>query len=185
MAVELQDIVEAAEHNMGGIQEEIYVAYAADVETWPTLPNLSGTQEQQAALVGDFVMKVGKSFKRIRTTLDTGGVRSEEQGEVDGISYKHMAKFFKSGMNKKDIGFLSVTKNTGLVFVVPNSNGTRLVVGSKAFPARRQTGGFTDTGETTQARNGSEVTFFSYGNTPAPVYEGNIPGIDSGSGSGA
>jgi hypothetical protein len=184
MSVLLDDIVEAAEHNMGGLQEEVYGAYASDIAVWPTLPNLTGTQEQQAVLVGNFVMKPGKSFKRIRTTLDTGGVRSEEQGETDGISYKHMMKFFKSGMNKKDIGYLSVTKNTGMVFVAPNANGVKLICGSKAFPARRQPGGFTDTTETTAGRNGSEVTFFSYGNTPAPIYEGTIPGIDdSGSGS--
>lgn len=184
MAVNLADFIEQDENNMGGLPNEIYVAKAEDVVTWPTLPNLTGTQEQQAVATGDFVLASGKAFKKIRVTLDTGALTSEEQGEIDGVSYKHMVKVFKSGLHASDLGFLSITKNTGLVFVVPDANGTKFLVGSQKFPARRQTGGNSGTGEGTTGRRGSEVTFFSYGNTPAPIYNGFIPGIDdSGSGS--
>lgn len=184
MAVDLQDFIQQDENNMGGLPNEIYVAKAEDVVTWPTLPNLTGTQDAQAVLDGNFELKAGVNFKRIRVTLDTGALTSEEQGEIDGISYKHMVKIFKSGLHASDLGFLSITKNTGLVFIVPDANGKNFVVGSKKFPARRQTGGSTGTGEATTGRRGSEVTFFSYGNTPAPIYNGTIPGIDS-SGSGS
>jgi hypothetical protein len=184
MAVDLQDFIEQDENNMGGLPDEVYVAKAEDVANWPTLPNLTGTQEQQAVLTGNFQLKSTKAFKRVRVTLDTGSLTSEEQGEVDGVSYKHMLKLFKSGLHAKDLGFGGITKNTGLVWVVPDANGKRFVVGSKLFPARRQTGGTSGTGEGVAGRRGTELTFFSYGNTPAPLYNGTIPGIDdSGSGS--
>jgi hypothetical protein len=184
MSVVLADFIEQDENNMGGLPNEIYVAKAEDVATWPTLPNLTGAQAAQAVLLGNFALKPGVAFRRVRVTLDTGMLNSEEQGETDGVSYKHMVKVFKSGLHESDLGFLSVTKNTGLVFIVPDANNKKFVVGSQKFPARRQTGGTSGTGEGTTARRGSEVTFFSYGNGPAPIYNGTIPGIDdSGSGS--
>lgn len=182
--VELADITDQQEHNMGSLQETIYVCKSTDVSTWPTLPDLTGSMVQQAVLTGNLTLKAGKEMKEIRATLDTAMIESEEQGEVDGVSYVQRIKFLKSGMSAKALGFASITKNTGLVFIVKRPNGDTFMIGSEQFPCRRQTGGKTTTGETTASRAGSELTFFSYGNTPVPMYDGTIPVDDPGSGSG-
>ena len=184
MSVELADITDQQEHNMGSLQEIIYAVKSTDVATWPTLPDLTGSMVSQAVLVGDLVLKANKEMKEIRATLDTAMIESEEQGEVDGVSYVQRIKFLKSGMSAKALGFASITKNTGMVFIVKRPNGDTLRIGSEQFPCRRPTGGKTTTSETTAGRAGSELTFYCYGNTPVPMYNGDIPVDDPGSGSG-
>jgi hypothetical protein len=184
MSVELADITDQPEHNMGSLQETVYYCKAEDVSTWPTLPNLTGSMAVQAVLSGNLTLKSGKEMKELRLTLDTGNLMSEEQGETDAISYKHTLKIFRSGLSAKSLGFLSITKNTGLVFIVKRPDGQAFMLGSEAFTARRQTGGKSETAETTAGRAGSEITFFSYGNTPVPQYNGTIPVDNPGSGSG-
>ena len=46
--------------NMGGVQQAIYFAYHADVETFPAKPVNPTTLETNAILTGNLVMKTGE-----------------------------------------------------------------------------------------------------------------------------
>jgi len=46
--------------NMGGLIQEVYFGFHADVLTWPTKPLNPLTLEESATLTGELVMKAGK-----------------------------------------------------------------------------------------------------------------------------
>lgn len=181
---EFEDLLwQDGQNNMGGIQSPVYYALHSEVTNWPTLPAASADMTQAAKLSGDFQFQSGAGFRSLYTTLDTGVLRSEEQGEIDGVSYRLALELHYPGNQADALGFLAKVKNSNLVFVVYDAEGIARVVGSDAFPAKRDPGvNPSTTGQATADRKGNTIGFFSYANTPAPIYEGAVPLI-SGSGS--
>lgn len=161
--------------NMGGTQKTFYYALAADVDTWPNLPAAATDLDDANVLEGNFAMLSGKKFFSGYLTLDTGEVVDEDQGEVDGMSYKHIFNLFHPGMKARLLGFMTKTNNTELVFIVPDAEGLYRVVGSEQYPASRQAGEGGTTGKVAADRKGAGLSFYSYGNGPAPIYGGTIP----------
>lgn len=179
------DLTKETTDNMGGIGEKVYWALHDDVLTWPTLPSVEDADDYEELMtyVGDFVMKTGKCFFEAYNTLDSGGLDDKMQGGLDCHSFKHELAFSNPGMKKKLMGFMRSCANENLVFIIKDAEGQMRVVGNEQFAAKPEKMDGT-TGKGAADSKKADLTFFGYGNGPAPVYEGTIPLTPAGSGSG-
>jgi hypothetical protein len=167
--------------NMGSIQQKLYFGLHADVATWPTKPSSPADLSANGALTGDLVMENGKSLFELYLTDDTGEFTIEPVGEVDGKSFVMHLKFFHPTLQKKILGFMNAVKNENMVFVVPDSEGQKYLMGDAMRPAVFQ--GSPDgagTGKETAARKGLSFEF-TYKTPSVYVYEGSVPLTGSGS----
>lgn len=182
----LQDVTRELPRNMGGGQCEIYAVLHADIETFPEKPedDDSVSMENLSKLIGDFVLKAGKKWITIRCIEDTVGVTHEEQGEIDGMSYRNVGSFGVAGNDKINLGLAERVLNRKVVLVIPDKMGRMRVIGNEKCGAFRVagTGG---TGAAAADRAMIQYSFASNDFGPAPVYEGSIDLDASGSGSGA
>jgi hypothetical protein len=181
MAIEFTDITKNLPNgeNMGGLVQEIYFGYHADVATWPTKPSNPADLEASALLTGDIVMKAGKRMFKMYITDDTGEFKVEPVGEVDGKSFLQHLTFFHPGLTKKLLGFMNAAKNENLVFIVKDSDGQMYLMGDELRPA--VFAGAPDgigTGKETSARKGGSAEF-TYKTPNLYVYAGNVPLTDS------
>lgn len=159
--------------NMGGLKTIGYYALISDIETFPELPTNPSSAAEEVTLDGSFVMKAGKYFHKLYTTMETSEIKDEVQGEIDGQSFKHSAEIFFPGTSTEALAFAANVNNSSMVFVFQEASGTNWrVIGSVAFPARCKAS-FT-TGKATADRKGMTMEIFSYGYTPAPLYDGVI-----------
>ena len=160
--------------NMGGLQVIGYYALISDVDNFPELPANPSTAAEEITLEESpgFTMKTGKFFFKIYSTLETSEVVDENQGEVDGQSFVNKATIFYPGTKAEALAFAKNVNNSNMVFIFLESNGTRRVIGSRAFPAKCKPS-FT-TGKATADRKGMTLEIQSYSYTPAPFYEGVI-----------
>ena len=180
------DINKVTTDNMAGIGTTFYWALANDVKIWPTIPTMGNAADFEglAKLTGNFIMKPGKRFFSGYSTLDTGELVDTMQGGLDCHSYKNEFSISHPGMKKKLIGFMRATQNENLVFAIKDAEGQIRVVGSEQFPASPDKG-TGSTGKGAADSKKADLSFFSYNNGPAPVYEGTIPLTVAGSGSGS
>lgn len=165
------------EENMGGLKVIGYYALAADIETWPEFPESPATAADEVTLEGNFTMKAGKYFHKFYSTMETGEVVDENQGEWDGQSFVNKATVFYPGTKVEALAFAKNANNSNLVFIFEESTGQKRVIGSEAFPAKVKPS--VTTGKATADRKGMTVEIQSYSYTPAPVYSGVIP-LESG-----
>ncbi len=161
--------------NMGGLIQEVYFGYHADVLTWPTKPVSPATLEANAVLTGELVMKPGKRLFRLYITDDTGEFMIEPVGEIDGKSFVEHLTLFSPGLQKTLLGFMNAAKNENLVFIVKDSDGQTYIMGDSLRPAvyAGAPDGF-GTGKETAARKGISMEF-TYKTANVYVYTGTIP----------
>ena len=161
--------------NMGGLTQKIWFGYWVDVLTWPTKPAYNAALEASVALTGDIVMKAGKRLFEMYITDDTGELKMELVGEVDGHSYVEHLSLFHPGLQAKIRGFMRAAQNENLIFIVEDSDGQKYLLGDEMRPAILL--GSPDgagTGKTTAARKGVSLEF-TYKTTAIYSYAGNIP----------
>ena len=161
--------------NMGGLTQEIYFGFNADVLTWPTAPVAPATLASAAMLTGELVMKPGKKLFKMYITDDTGEFLIEPVGELDGKSFVTHLTVFHPGLKDTLFGFINAAKNDNLVFVVQDSDGQKYLMGDKLRPAvyAGSPDGF-GTGKETAARKGISMEF-TYKTPNLYIYPGNIP----------
>lgn len=161
--------------NMGGIAQFIYLAYHADILTWPTEPAAPANIEALGVLTGDIACKTGKRFFPMYLTDDTGEFKIESVGELDGKSFVMHLTIFHPGLQKKILGLMNATKNENLAIIVVDNEGQMFLMGSELRPAIYN--GSPDsngTGKTTADRRGMSFEFiFKCKNVYA--YDGSIP----------
>ncbi len=162
------------EENMGGLQTIGYYALIADIDNFPELPDNPSTAAEEVTLEASpgFTFESGKNFFKLYSTQETSEVVDENQGEVDGQSFVHKATIFFPGNKAEAFAFAKHVNNSNMVFIFLEADGTRRVIGSRAFPAKCKPS-FT-TGKATADRKGMTMEIQSYGYTPAPFYEGVI-----------
>jgi len=161
--------------NMGGIAQYIYIAYHADIATWPTEPANPADISALGELSGDVVCATGKRFFPMYLTDDTGEFKIETVGETDGKSFVMHLSIFHPGLQKKILGFMNATKNENLAIIVVDNEGQQFLMGSPLRPAifngSPESNG---TGKETAARRGMSFEFiFKCKNVYA--YPGSIP----------
>ena len=161
--------------NMGGISQTVYFGLWADVETFPSKPDNPADIEAAGKLTNDIVMKAGKSMFSMYITDDTGELEIEPVGEKDGKSFVMHLRFFTPGLRDKILGFMNATKNENLVFIVPDNNGQKFLMGDALRPATFE--GSDDamgTSKETAGRRGISM-HFTYKTSNVYDYPGNVP----------
>lgn len=174
---------------MGSIQRIVYFAdLDNDVDT-ANFPepddDASATSiEDMAKITGDIPLKDGKRFKKLYVTMETGAVRDNQIGEWDGKSFENYLDFLHPGNRAEALAFARKINNGNFIFLAKDAEGYTRLIGKPQFPAKVDTNEGT-TGQAVADRKGMTVTVKAYNNSPAPVYEGNIPLTAVGSGSGS
>lgn len=164
-----------AGENMGGLTQKIWFGYWVDVATWPVKPAYTANLEDCVVLTGDLTMKPGKRMFEMYITDDTGELKMELVGEVDGHSFVEHLTLFHPGLQAKIRGFMRAAQNENLVFIVEDSDGQKYLMGDAMRPAILA--GSPDgagTGKATAARKGISMEF-TYKTTAIYSYAGNIP----------
>ena len=161
--------------NMGGIGMKIFFGLYSDVATWPTKPTNATTLEALGTLTGDITMKPGKRMFEMYVTDDTGEFKIETVGELDGKSFVMHLSLFNPGLKPKLLGLLNSVKNDNLVFIVPDNNGQKFLMGD-AVRAAIFTGSpdGAGTGKETAGRRGISMEFV-YKTSNVYVYQGSVP----------
>jgi hypothetical protein len=161
--------------NMGGLKTIGYYAPISEIDNFPELPANPATAADEVTLESSpgFTFLLAKYFRRLYSTMETSEVKDEVQGETDGQSFKHSAEIFFPGTSVAALAFAANVNNTNMVFIFEEaSGGNRRVIGSRAFPARCKPS--FKTGKKTADQKGMTLEIFSYGYTPAPLYDGLI-----------
>jgi hypothetical protein len=161
--------------NMGGIGMKIYFGLYSDVANWPTKPTNATTLEALGKLTGDITMKPGKRMFEMYVTDDTGEFKIETVGELDGKSFVMHLSLFNPGLKPKLLGLLNSVKNDNLVFIVPDNNNQKFLMGDSVraaiFTGSPDGAG---TGKETAGRRGISMEFV-YKTSNVYVYEGSVP----------
>lgn len=161
--------------NMGGLKTIGYYAPISEIDNFPELPANPTTPAQEVTLDASpgFTFLLSKFFRSLYSTMETSEVKDEPQGELDGQSFKHSAEIFFPGTSVEALAFAANVNNSNMVFIFEEaSGGNRRVIGSRAFPARCKPS--FKTGKKTSDPKGMTLEIFSYGYTPAPLYDGVI-----------
>lgn len=175
--LDLYDIEYASgQDNTGGMTQTFYFAYAEDILTWPTYSSKSVAADEDELMnyEGNFIMKPGKKFYKGYCTQDTGEVRWEAQGGIDGKSFKHMFELFRPSSDAKTLAFLDLVKNANLVLIGRDRDGNWRVVGSEFMSAKLESGSGT-TGKTAEDVKGDTMVFSTSLESPPKFYPGTIP----------
>jgi hypothetical protein len=154
---------------------KIFFGLYSDVASWPTKPTNATTLEALGKLTGDITMKPGKRMFEMYVTDDTGEFKIETVGELDGKSFVMHLSLFNPGLKPKLLGLLNSVKNDNLVFIVPDNNNQKFLMGD-AVRAAIFTGSpdGAGTGKETAGRRGISMEFV-YKTSNVYVYEGSVP----------
>ncbi len=182
--IALADIDEAINcadlDNVGGIIQEVGIAFADDIATWPTLPapasNEVMTLAQAGAWVGDLVQNVGKKFIKLVFTDETGALTITQQGEAGAESYLYQLDISRAKMNATIFGLENALRGRRLVLVVTDKNGVSYMLGDSLNAAKMVAGDASTTGTAASDKNNVPLRF-TYTCPRKLVYEGDKENI--------
>jgi hypothetical protein len=160
--------------NMGGLTSEMYIGLSGHILTWPTLKIDPATDEEAVSLVGSFIMEEAKHFIKVYSTPDTAKLEPENQGEMDGQSFKQKGELFYPGTRKEAVAFARKINNArGCVIGIDPNTGDRYVIGTKEKPVYFKPS--VSTGGAAADRRGVKLEFSSDSFLPFAFYDGPIP----------
>lgn len=182
--IALADIDEAINcadiDNVGGIIQEIGIAFADDIATWPALPAPAAggglSLAQAGAWNGDIVQNVGAKFIRVRFTDETGAFTITQQGEAGGESYLYQLDISRAKMNATIFGLENALRGRKLVILVRDKNGTAYLMGDALNGAKMIAADATTTGTATTDKNNVPLRF-TYVCPRKLVYTGDTEGL--------
>lgn len=165
--IALADIDEAINcadiDNVGGIVQEIGIAYADDIATWPTLPAPEANAELALAAAGawsgDIVQKVGAKFIKVKFTDETGAFTITQQGEAGGESYLYQLDISRAKMNATIFGLENALRGRKLVILVKDKNGTCYLMGDSLNGAKMIAADASTTGTAATDKNNVPLRF--------------------------
>lgn len=163
--------------NMGGIPQAVYFADYSNVLSWPEQPDSTAvdmTLEKMGELIGDIKMKNGKKMHSFYVTDDEGKLDFEGVGEKDGKSFVEKLRIYNPGLQSKLLGFVNMTKNGSLVFLVPDNNGNYFLMGDSMRAATLDSIDVMTTGQKTEERPGAGLVF-AYKAANVYRYTGALP----------
>lgn len=175
--LDMYDIEYASgQDNTGGLTQEFYFALAEDILTWPTYSTkaAAATYDELMVYTGIFVMKTTKRFFKGYFTLNTGEVKWDSIGPIDGKSFKHTFELSRPSADAKSLAWLDLNKNANLVIIARDKDGEIRVVGSEFMSAKLESSAGT-TGKSGEDLKGDVITFFSELESPPKFYPGAIP----------
>lgn len=101
-----------------GLQIEVAIADYQDIETFPTLPDLSlATDNDEHVDLGAevFVMKTGKKFQKFEGSLEKNAFNSNLVGARGAKSFENTLTIMKNAVNKALTGWLRANRNRQLI----------------------------------------------------------------------
>ena len=146
--------------NMGSIvTQRLIFGRWSDVLQWPDIVEAPATLEDLGQVVGDIIMKDGKSCFTMYGTENTGLLSINLVGETDGISQECTLSLMHPGLRKKLLGFLRNVKNDDLFFLPQDAEGQFYLFGDKFRPAKLIPGEAGGTQGETSGRKGLTLQF--------------------------
>lgn len=182
--IALADIDEAINcadiDNVGGIVQEVYIAFASDIATWPSLPEPESESPMSLAAAGawngDIAQKTGKKFVKLNFTDETGTFTITQQGEQGAESYLYQLDISRSKMNEVIFGFENAVRGRKLVIIVKDKNGVCYLMGDKLNAAKMIAADASTTGTAVTDKNNVPLRF-TYACPRKLVYKGDTEGI--------
>ena len=165
--IALADIDEAINcadiDNVGGLVQEIGIAFADDIATWPALPVPAANAQLSLADAGawkdDIVQNVGKKFIKVKFTDETGAFTITQQGEQGGESYLYQLDISRAKMNATIFGLENALRGRKLVIIVKDKNGTSYLMGDALNGAKMIAADASTTGTATTDKNNVPLRF--------------------------
>ena len=186
--ITLADIDEAINcadiDNVGGIVQEVGIAYADEIATWPTLPAPRGEGNNATPLSlaaagawdGDIAQDVGKKFIKVNFTDETGTFTITQQGESGAESYLYQLDISRAKMNATIFGLENALRGRKLVLIVKDKNGTCYLMGDKLNAAKMVAADASTTGTAVNDKNNVPLRF-TYACPRKLVYSGSTEGL--------
>lgn len=164
--------------NLGGLRPIGYYGFIADVATFPEVPTYEAATSMDAASViaANIVMKSGKSMYPMYGTLEKLNLKGEQQGPRDGHSNNITLNWFIPGHAKENLGAARIFPKRRMFYIVTDHEAHNRLVGTRYFPA--STKASDDTGNAVADLKGVTYEISTYGDGPAPIYEGEIPSAE-------
>ncbi len=159
--------------NMGGLTSTAYFATLQDILTFPSLKEVPTTDAEFVRLNGNFGMQVGKYFVQVYVTPETASLAANNQGEIDGQSFRIEGEFFYPGTKEDCRAFARKINNSRGVLILLDPDGERIVVGTDKFPCYFKPS--INWGKAAADRKGMTVQFFQNHYAPGLGYNGSIP----------
>lgn len=125
----------AGGENMGGYQNRILFYPNHLFKTMPTLIKAPTTVEELAMAEGAFEpITAGHEPMAIYATDKTVGLKAENQGELDGQSFKISGEFFHPGTKAEASGISRLLNNTPGSLVLTSPEGEQFIIGQPGLP---------------------------------------------------
>lgn len=160
--------------NMGGMTIQGWIALRSEIATYPALKSNPTSVEDLVELEGEYEMNDGKYFIPVEAIVKTAQRSYENQGELEGQSFKPTGAFKIMGATKaKTAGYARLLNSCQGVFIQLDNDGNRVVIGDKMHPAYFKASGDTGTDPTNRSEVTFEVTSDSF--CPVMLYYGSIP----------
>ncbi|GAB3550619.1 hypothetical protein [Spirosoma fluminis] len=163
---------DGTENNMGGTQQFFFFTPHEDILTFGEPAASPSDADDKYVIKVAHIMKSGKKFLTVYTTIDTSELEQALNGEIDGRSFKPTFKFFYPGSKKESIAFVNRVKNGKFVFIVPLSDGTMIQIGAKQWCAYVSPN--FKTGTTSGRGKGTEFEVMAY-QPDIMIYEAAVP----------
>ena len=122
---------DGSENNMGGTSSIIYYASVSDILTFSQASAVVGANP--FVMTQAFVMKTGKKFYQLYTTIDTSEIDAATNGGIDGKSFKPSFKMHHPGFSDDAILFMNTIKNDKLIMLIPLADGKIFQMGNDRF----------------------------------------------------
>lgn len=121
---------ECGSENMGGFEGKLLIYPDCQVLDKPILPKRTAatTLKDLVTATGSFIMKNGAKPIYVYCTDDTVGYKAENQGEVDGQSFKVSGEFFHPGNSTEVAAFSRQINNMRCHLVMQDREDKQIVV---------------------------------------------------------
>jgi|GEM_PF-1301223 len=159
--------------NMGGFRDYLYVIPISDITSEAELPANPTSDAEAVTLAGNHTLAAGKYFKKVYATPGTVGYTPENQGEVDGQSFKVKGSFLHPGSSDAVNALARFVNNGNFIIILVEEDGRRVQVGQKGHPARIKPA--PNFGMAAADRKGFNFEFEADSFVAALRYNGEIP----------
>lgn len=161
------------EEFQAGLSPVAYFLPSAFLQTM-TMPTLSETStlEQMGTVSADIVPITGKGFVKLDLQVDLNSVSTALVGNRGNKKDQTTLTIFVPGTKAKVLGFKKLYKNVPGIYIVPDYNGKKFVIGTPLAPAYIDNLEVT-TGTGNEDNNGGTGTIIS--NANLHEYTGDIP----------
>lgn len=164
---------EDGSENMGGFRNYLYLIPISHIQTEATLPASPSTSAEMVTLSGSHTLVDGKYWKKVYATTGSVKYTPENQGEIDGQSFKQKGAFLFPGSGDDVNALARLVNNGNFILILVEENGKRVQVGSKGHPARIKPA--PDFGAAAADRKGFNFEFEADSFVAALRYNGTIP----------